>query len=183
VAAARDGDASAFERLFEAHHVKIYNLMVHMVGDRTEAEDLTQAVFVRAWERLGRLHSVEAFTVWLHQLARNIARDHLRSRRSREQQISENWEDGGATEIVDPSPDGRPEAAVSRRETSEAIHAAVGSLPEHQREAIVLHHFEGIPVADAAKIVGVRPGTILSRLARGREALRRKLGHLVEPIA
>jgi RNA polymerase sigma-70 factor (ECF subfamily) len=183
VAAARDGDVAAFRQLFEAHHVKIYNLMVHMVGDPTEAEDLTQTVFVRTWERLGRLRSAEAFTVWLHQLARNIARDHLRSRRRRQQEISDGWEDSGAAERPDPDPDRQPDVAVSRQETSEAVHAAVQSLPEHQREAIVLHHFEGIPVADVAKILGVRPGTVLSRLARGREALRRKLAPLVEPVA
>ncbi len=183
VAAARDGDVAAFERLFHAHHVRIYNLMVFMVGDRTDAEDLTQATFVRAWERLGRLRSAEAFTVWLHQLARNIARDHLRSRRTEQQRTSDNWEQGGAIEKADLSADGQPEAAVAKHETSQTIHAAVRSLPEHQREAILLHHFQDLPVEAVAEIMGVRPGTVLSRLARGREALRRKLGPLIEPGA
>ncbi|MGD8239350.1 MAG: sigma-70 family RNA polymerase sigma factor [Armatimonadota bacterium] len=182
VAAARDGDVGAFERLFRAHHVRIYNLMVHMVGDRTEAEDLTQSVFLRAWEHLERLRSTEAFTVWLHQLARNIARDHLRSRRSRAQHTTDDWDEARAAQVVDPSAEAQPEATVSRQATSEAVHAAVQSLPEHQREAIVLHHFEGMPVTDVAQVMGVQPGTVLSRLARGRDALRRKLAPLVEPV-
>ncbi len=183
VAAARDGDVGAFERLFETHHVKIYSLMVHMVSDQTEAEDLTQSTFVRAWERLERLRSVEAFTVWLHQLARNIARDHLRSRQSREQRTTENLEESGVTEQADVVTERQPEAAATRQETSAAIHAAVERLPEHQRDAIVMHHFEGIAVAEVAEIMGVRPGTVLSRLARGRDALRRKLTPLMEPVA
>ena len=180
VAAAREGDVAAFERLFRAHHVSIYNLMVHMVGDRAEAEDLTQATFVRAWEQLSRLRSVEAFTVWLRHLGRNLALDHLRRRAVRQQRSSDEQQEASGREPIDVSANSQPEAVVARQERSAAVHAAVQSLPEHQRETIVLHHFEGLPVAEVARILGVRPGTVLSRLARGREALRHKLASLVE---
>lgn len=174
-AAARDGDVAAFERLFQMHHVAIYNYLAYAVSDSQIAEDLTQQVFIRAWESLPRLKAPEAFVSWLYRIARNLARDHLRSRRAPDLSLDDSHEGVLALQITNGRPEHDPATAVLASEESQLLRRAVAALPEHQREAVVLHHIQGMPVEDVAKALGVPLGTVLSRLARAREALARKL--------
>lgn len=177
VVRAQKGDHKAFEQLFRDHHVRVYNLVTYTVGDRTRAEDVTQQAFVRAWEELPRLREPQAFAGWLGRIARNLAWDHVRSPASREQT-------GGAADTESApepaSPEPGPEGPVVEQERDEQVHAAVASLSEHQREVVVMHHLEGTPVQEVAQKLGLPQGTVLSRLARAREALRRKLAPYVE---
>ena len=177
VVRAQTGDQRAFEQLFRDHHVRVYNLVAYTLGDRTQAEDVTQQAFVRAWEELPRLADPQAFTAWLNRIARNLAWDYGRSPAAREE--TDGLTDEKENQQADSS-GARPEASLVARERDDRVHAAIASLPDHQREVVVMHHLEGRPVQEVAGELKVPQGTVLSRLARAREALRRKLAPYVE---
>ena len=181
VLAARDGDQRAFEKLFIETQSRIYNFIAHLMGDERHAEDLTQATFIRAWETLAQLRSPEAFIVWLHRIARNTVRDHVRSVGSgRPVEVSR---DRAGESVIDPEDtrrNGSPERALLLDERDQALRSAILELPEHHREVVALHHLDSMPVQDVAEILGVPVGTVLSRLARARGALHEKLRWLVE---
>jgi RNA polymerase sigma-70 factor (ECF subfamily) len=173
---AQQGDARAFEGLFRAHQVRVHNLVRYIVGDPLQAEDVTQRAFVRAWEELPRLRDAGAFTSWLNRIAANLAKDEVRVRGGRRA------DDQGAPSELEGVPDETPAApeALLTAEQAAEVHRAIGTLPEHQREVVLMHHLEGLPVQDVADRLGLALGTVLSRLARGREALRRELAPYVE---
>lgn len=172
VDAARQGDRRAYELIYRELSARLYHYAASLVGDAATAEDITQGAFVKAWESLPKLKSSEAFIVWIHRIARNLAVDSGRLA-AREEPAGSGSEPEWETE--DPRRGGRPEAAVLDQERNAVVHRAVAALPDHQREVVVLHHFGGMPVEDVARTIGVPTGTVLSRLARAREALRRRI--------
>ena len=172
VEAAAKGDEQAFEALFRAHQNAVYSLAMHFARDRELAADLTQDAFVRAWEKLPKLREPEAFAGWLRALTLNIVRDHFRRARETEP-LDETFE------VADEGPG--PDEQASGSEQERAVRRAILTLPEHQRTPIVMYHLEGRPVEEVAEALGVPKNTVVSRLARGRAALRRRLGgHLEE---
>jgi RNA polymerase sigma-70 factor (ECF subfamily) len=177
VAGARAGDVGAFETLYHSHQAGIYSFIRSQVRETELAADLTQQTFVRAWESLPGLKKVEAFVGWLHRIAANLVRDEVKSGRARlEVTASEMLDDPMITRATVPG----PEAAVEERDLQAAVWSALGELPAEQRATVVMHHIEGMSVAEIAKALGVRPGTVMSRLARAREVLRRLLTSYVE---
>lgn len=181
VSRAREGDVEAFGGLFRATHRRIYNFVRSMVTDSEDAADLTQKTYVRAWGALKSLRSDEAFLVWLHRIALNVVRD---SRKRIERPTvsldapGENEESPAGLEI----PDGSlgPGQIVLSEDTQKHVRRAVERLPEIHRTVVVMHHLEGMEVTAIAGTLGISPGTVLSRLARAREALRRTLGPSVK---
>jgi RNA polymerase sigma-70 factor (ECF subfamily) len=173
---AQGGSLRAFEQLFRGHEQRIYSLALHMVGDAAAAEDLTQDTFVRAWEHLRRLRHERAFGGWLRRIALNLIWDHLRGRQTGEElsdDDSEAWPDPAA-----PLDQTLAEEALARK-----VQAAVLALPAHQRVVVAMFYWEDMPVNDIARVLGIARGTVISRLARGREALRRRLGPTLEASA
>lgn len=141
------------------------------------AADLTQQTFVRAWESLPRLKEAGAFLGWLHRIAANLVRDEVKSGRARlEVMASEMADDPLAVPSTQPGPE---EAAVSA-DLQQAVWAAIAELSADQRGVVVMHHLEDMSVAEIARALGVRPGTVMSRLARAREALRERLSSYLE---
>ncbi len=196
VAKAKKGDWNAFEQLFWRYHERIYTFIWHFLQNREASEDLTQETFIRAWQSLHSLKSNDAFQTWLHQIARRLSLDALRKRAWEtpmsdfstydDQKTSVNeaetdlefvWEGEGLSDEVD------PEEALIENERKKAVQEAVGRLSPPLREVVVLHYFEGLPVDEVAKILSVPIGTVLSRLARAREALRRLLAHYFDEVA
>lgn len=180
---AKAGDIDAFGELFERTRRRVYQYIRQMVPNPEDAEDLTQQVYVRAWSALKGLQTNEAFLVWLHRIARHLVLD--RSKRARLDTISlqtgymrEEDEENSGIEIVDWS--ANPELVVLSEATQEAIRQAVRSLPEIYREVVTMHHLEGMEISEIAQVLGIPKNTVLSRLARAREALRHKLSYLVE---
>ena len=166
VRAAAAGDERAFEDLFRAHQDSVYSLVLHFVGDTELAADLTQDAFVRAWEKLPGLREPEAFSGWLRSLTVNMIRDHYRRERE-----TEPLDDQLA--LADDNPG--PAQAMAMDEQERRVREAVLALPEHQRTPVVMYHLEGRPVDEVAELLGVPKNTVISRLARGRAALRRRL--------
>lgn len=179
---AQEGDVRAFEQLFQQYHRGIYNTIYQMTRNDADAADLTQEVFVRAYRALPRLQTPEAFTAWLYRIAVNLSRNWLRDRgRIRVESLElpgEEGEEGNTREIADPS--GDPAALLQTRDMQERVQKAIAGLSPDHRQVVTLHHLEGMPVEEIARVVGCSIGTVKSRLSRARENLKRKLAGYVE---
>ncbi len=180
VRAAQAGDAEAFRALYERHVAGVHALARSIVGETEGAEDVTQTTFLRAWKELPRLRDRAAFRVWIRQTARRASVDELRRRGSHRAASLDQVEEEGEAVASD---DAAPEDLVLSTERTERIRRAVDTLPEHQRSVVVLHHLDGLEVREVAEVLGVPFGTVLSRLARAREALHRKLAGVVDDEA
>ncbi len=162
-ALAASGDPSAFERLYRSHVARVHTLVRRML-DADEADDVTQDVFIRAWQKLSTFRGESAFGTWLHRLAVNVV---LARRKSvgveRGRFITENEPLDGVT--------GRRETPALSLDFEEAL----ARLPEGARQVFVLHDVEGYRHDEIARMLGVVPGTSKSQLHHARMALRRHL--------
>ena len=167
------GDESAARALVDRHLARLHALATRLLGDPTEAEDVCQDVFVRAWKQAprwqpGRSPGDARFGTWLHGVALNACRDRLRRRRPRS--------DTALDELGDAQPG--PAQHFAAEDTARAVRAAIAALPERQREALVLCHYQELPQAEAAALLGVSVDAIESLLARARRTLRQSLAPL-----
>jgi RNA polymerase sigma-70 factor (ECF subfamily) len=168
VAEARDGDPEAFAAIFDRFNQPVYRFIVSRINRPTDAEDLTQLVFVKALEALPRYESRGVpFGGWLFRLARNVLIDHVRTRR-----------ETSDLEVVLEKPDierGPDEWAMARQDI-EAVGAALASLTDEQRETIELRFFAGLSSKEVAVAMGKQEGTVRGLQFRAIAALRRRLG-------
>ncbi len=175
---ARRGDKEAFAVLYRQYQHTIYSLIWHLTANPEAAADLTQETFVKAWHALPRLKTHMAFGGWLRIIALNLVRDYSRRHKPEQSLLEHTSAESNPREAADVNPG--PEEEIIRSQEQKIVREAVSRLPESQRLVIVMHHFEDKPVAEIAAELKLPIGTVLSRLARGREALRRRLGKLVE---
>ena len=171
VKSAQGGDERAFEALFRAHRDGIFSLAMHYLQDRDVAEDVTQDAFVRAWDQLPHLREPGAFGGWLRALTLNRVRDHFRSRRG---------EDPLDEDHPLPSGEDGPDLTTEHDEQRMAVREAILGLPEHQQVIVTMHYLEGQSVQQIMDAVGLPKGTVVSRLSRGRENLRRRLAPYID---
>ena len=159
--------AGDFAALYRAHVGRVYALCLRMVGDAAEATELTQDVFVRAWERLGTFRGESAVGTWLHRLAVNVVLERLRADRRRLARVEP------AGEWLDECAAAAPRDAVLERID---LDAALPRLAEGARVVFVLHDVEGYGHDEIARLTGLAPGTIRTQLHRARKHLARLLG-------
>jgi RNA polymerase sigma-70 factor (ECF subfamily) len=157
------GDHAAFERLYRSHVARIHSLACRMLGPE-DADEATQEVFIRAWEKLGSFRGDSAFGTWLHRLAINHL---LGGRASRGRDRERIRQDPVAMETA-----GGRRADV---ELTMDFEAAIGRLPKGAREVFVLHDVEGFKHYEIARLLGVTEGTSKAQLHRARMSLRRYL--------
>jgi len=163
---AQRGDETAFERLYRRSGNLIYALALRFSGDATRAEELTQDVFVRVWEKIGSYRWESAFDTWLYRLAVNLVLSDLRSRGRRS-----NWELLGEEKAMN--------AAVGRAASPGRVidlERAVASLPAGARAVFLLHDVEGYRHREIAELTGIATGTCKAQLHRARRLLREALG-------
>jgi RNA polymerase sigma-70 factor (ECF subfamily) len=165
---ARDGDAWAFGLLFDHYHLPVHRYIASRVHRPSDAEDLTQLVFVKALEALPRYQSRGIpFGGWLFRLARNTVIDHVRTRHDHvdlDSAIGQAGREAGPDELT-----------VARQELDE-VAEALAALTDEQRDAIALRFFAGLSAREAAEVMGKQEGTIRGLQFRGIAALRRRLG-------
>jgi RNA polymerase sigma-70 factor, ECF subfamily len=163
VARARAGDAGAFRALYEAHVGRVYALCLRLTGQAAEAEETTQDVFVRAWERLATFRGESRFGTWLYRLAVNQVLMRRRTAARRRRRVD-----------VLPEP---PDAGVAPRdvETALELEQAIAALPEGCRTVFVLHDIEGWRHEEIAAETGTAVGTSKAHLFRARRLLREAL--------
>lgn len=165
------GDASAFEEIFEAYQGMIYNLALRYCADPTRAEDLAQEALLKIATKLHTFRGRSSLKTWIYQVAVNSFRSRLRKRRLDTRSLDE---ESGPREPVDQTVS--PEDRAYGSELNQQLARALARLPEAFREAVVLRDVEGLSYREIAEILGCRPGTVRSRIARGREALRHTFG-------
>jgi len=169
VRAAAAGDAAAFEQLYQQHYRRVYSLCLRMLGSTTQAEDLTQEVFLQVFRKLGSFRGDSAFTTWLHRLTVNQVLMHFRKRGVKLEHTSE---EGDFTNVVDtPLQSTRRISMVDRL----ALEKAIAELPPGYRTVFTLHDIEGYEHEEIAGMLGVSIGTSKSQLHKARMRLRELL--------
>jgi len=179
---ARGGDTEAMGLLIHRYQKHVYNLAYRLCGHYDDANDIAQEAFLRVFHSLNHFRGEANFSTWLYRIVTNVFLDERKKQRVRSHNSLEEYmelEDSTvARQIEDPSPG--PEDAITAKERSDVIGAAVLSLPETQRVMIVLYHFQERSYEEIAEIMNMPIGTVKSRLNRARLALRNKLDSVRE---
>ena len=164
----RQGDAAAFESLIRQHQRMIYSLAYRMTGSATDAEDLTQETFLRAYRQIGSYRAASKFSTWLYRIAINACLT-WRERETLRVQTQAGWaEVNGAPELAG-------ETTLARNETGRCVQAALLKLPAKQRAAIMLTLYDGLNHAEAAEVLGCSETTVSWRVFAARRKLQRWL--------
>jgi len=171
------GDDSAWDELVRLHTRRVYGLCYRFTGRETDAQDLTQEVFLRVFRALESFRSTEgSFSTWLARLTRNLLIDHYR--RTRNQRVTDSIEDQ-LPQIEEglgfPASAARPDVALAGREASELLQNALSKLSPGLRETIILRDLQDREYREIAQILSIPEGTVKSRLNRGRAELARLL--------
>jgi RNA polymerase sigma-70 factor (ECF subfamily) len=174
---AQTGDMRAYDDLVTRHRGKIYAMIRNMVKNETDAWDLSQEVFVKAWQALPRFEAKARFTTWLYRIAHNAVYDHTRRRRP----------EGGGGEINDeifsrdridpaavalPHESRSPDEALAGDELRHKIEAALSKLSAEHRECVILKDVQGLAYKEIAEVMRCSLGTVMSRLFYARQKLQ-----------
>lgn len=166
--ASASGQAEAFERLYTTHYRRVYSLCLRLVGNATEAEDLTQEVFIHLWRKISSFRGESAFTTWLHRLTVNLVLMHLRKRRMTFDPID-------SEQLRDYLEKQTPSTDMSLSVERIALERAIRQLPDGYRTILVLHDIEGYGHQEIARMLGITIGTTKSQLHKARLKVRRLL--------
>jgi RNA polymerase sigma-70 factor (ECF subfamily) len=171
----RRGDGAAFEELLRAHTGRLLAVARRLLGNEEDARDVVQDAFLSAFRSIDRFDGQAALGTWLHRIAVNAALTKLRSRRRHPEKPIEELlptflEDGHQARPPRDWPD--PSAALSRQETRDSVRRHIGELPEDYRTVLLLRDIEGMDTEETARMLGLTPGAVKTRLHRARQALR-----------
>ena len=168
LAKAQGGNLFAFEEIVKRYQRRVYGTAMRIVRRHDLADDVTQDAFLRAYQALARFDRDRPFGPWICRIAANLAVNHVRSPKSREEALSETLADT-------PSPGDGPLGGVLESEGRAALDTAMQRLSPEQRAVFVLRVFEELSYQEIAETLGISPGTVMSRLSRARERLREAL--------
>ena len=168
------GDSAAWEDLVRQHTRRVYGICYRFTGRDSEAQDLTQDVFLRVFRSLQSFRSTEgSFGTWLARLTRNLLIDHYR--RTRNLRVTDSIEEQLPRIEESHSVMARADSAVAGREASELLQGALNKLSPELRETIIMRDLEDMEYREIAQVLGIPEGTVKSRLNRGRAELARLL--------
>jgi RNA polymerase sigma-70 factor, ECF subfamily len=180
VARLQAGDEGAFEELVSRREREIYNLAYRMLGRREDALDAVQETFLRVFRALPRFRGEASFRTWVFGIALNVCRNHLASAHARAERHGRSVAAGGGESdgpgdevLTDRAPD--PERSAWGGELRRALERALATLSPEHREILLLREMQGMEYGELATVLGCRAGTVKSRLARARAALRAAL--------
>ena len=163
---AAGGNIAAFELIYERYHRRTYSLCLRMTGSQSEAEDLTQEVFIQLFRKIGSFRGDSAFSTWLHRLTVNQVLMHFRRRSVKNEKTSEDGEMPEQTVSGTENPNKMP--VVDRI----ALKKAISELPNGYRKVFILHDIEGYEHEEVARMLGISVGTSKSQLHKARLKLR-----------
>jgi RNA polymerase sigma-70 factor (ECF subfamily) len=176
----KTGDLEAFEALVTRHQHSVVGTAAKMLGNAAEAEDIGQQVFVRVWKSAPHYEPSAKFTTWLMTITRNLVFNELRRRRRAQLVFIESDQEGAGHHQLADEEAPVPSEQLLDAELQQAIDAAIASLPEKQRLAIVLRRYEGMPYEEIAKVLKTSVAAVKSILFRARadlkEILKKYLG-------
>jgi len=173
VRACQKGDINAFDVLVARHQTKMFNVAYRMLGNYDEAADVTQEAFVAAYKAIKTFKAEAKFSTWLYRIMLNHAKNRIRRMRGgKEQGIlslaeTENLDTGSK-----PLSDGNPYAIMEQKERDARVQQCITSLNDEYREVLILRDIQGLSYEEIRDILKIREGTVKSRLARARHALK-----------
>jgi RNA polymerase sigma factor (sigma-70 family) len=175
---AQAGDEEAFARLVTTNQHKVYAMTLRMTGNPEDAADLAQEAFLRAWRYLGSFQGDSSFSTWLYRLVSNLCIDFIRKEKRKKAwgdclSMDQEWGEGQRLELTDHRLG--PEQETEQKELQEAISRNLNKLTEDHRQILTLRELGGLSYEEIAHALSVSEGTVKSRIARARLALRRLL--------
>lgn len=165
----RRGDDGAFEALIRRKTSKVYGLCYRVIGNSEDAKDISQLVFIKLWENLGKYDPQYAFDTWLYRMVTNVAIDFMRNKQSRDNAVNSNLR------LVKTAVDPEQTVTVQRKEV-EAVFGAVSSvLSPKQKTIFVMSEMEDLRSSEIAKILGCRESTVRNHLFNARKLMQQQL--------
>lgn len=176
----RDRDEQAFRELMVEHRDKVYNLTLRMLGNRAEAEDVAQEVFIQVFKTIDTFREESKLSTWLYRVAVNLCKNrikYLARRQDRNKdQLDETTEAAASSAAAAPGgPPPRPDRAVEGAQIERVLQEAIATLDEDHRVLVVLRDVEDLSIEEICAITGLPDGTVKSRLHRARLQLRKKV--------
>jgi RNA polymerase sigma-70 factor (ECF subfamily) len=171
------GDDEAFETLVTRHQTPVLNLIYRFLGDRAQAKDLAQEVFLRVWQTAKTYEPKAKFTTWIYRIGTNLCLNELKAARRRKWFPFYRSQEGTDNAIEDTYPDDSPTAEdlLLAKERTRQVSEALQSLPANQRMALLLKRYDDLPYEEIARIMGCSVSAVESLLVRAKKALREKL--------
>ena len=184
LAQARRGELDAFEELVRRYEKRVYAIALRSAGSPEDAADITQDVFLRAWRSIESFRGDSGFSTWLFRITMNICVDHARHRQTQPQTMALTNDEDEERPIHDPAP--TPEEHLDNSELGRELAAALDEVSEEHRRIVLLRDVSGMSYTEIAEILEISEGTVKSRLARARIALRKvllKRGNILPPAS
>ena len=173
---AKKGDETAFSELVKTTEASVYRYLYAAVKNREDALDLSQETYLKLWRTLASYRGDCAPTTWILRIAKNTAIDHIRkaSKTGDPLPLAHSDKDGNETsfDLPDTDADANPMEALLRKQARAAVRQAILSLPEEQRDVIVLREFQNLSYEEIAARLSLEIGTVKSRLSRARHAIK-----------
>lgn len=176
VALARDGDAEAFRALVERHSRLVFRVAYRMTGSESDAEDIVQETFLKAYRQLGRFESRANFGTWVYRIAMNCAIDYMRARPKRETTEEDAFLERAAGGGTAPGADD----LVLAGEIGARVQSALGLLSEMERAAFVMRHYQGFSIEEIGRSLGLKTNATKHSIFRAVRKMRVALEPFVE---
>lgn len=178
----KQGDIEAFEVILKIYEKKIYNFAYRMLGDKEDAMDTTQEVFMKAYKSINTFNGNSSFSTWLFKIAKNVCIDYLRKNdKARIYSLDKTIKiDGEEIKKETPDTSNLPEEIVKKRELQRIVHQAIARLPEKYKAVIILRDLQNFSYKEIAEILNCSIGTVKSRISRGRKELKNILSNEME---
>ncbi|MCG3183554.1 MAG: ECF RNA polymerase sigma factor SigW [Planctomycetes bacterium] len=179
IARARKGDGDAYGQLVQANQDRIYASVLRQVRDEHKAMDITQEAFIQAYRAIDTYEDRARFSTWMYRIAMNLITSHYRHERAQKRGGSKTETSLNIEGMPEPGADQRaPDDLVAAGDLGVLVRAAIDELDDEYRDVVVMRDLQDLSYEEIAETLKIAPGTVRSRLHRGREKLRDKLKHL-----
>ena len=175
LARAKKGELAAFESIVTTYENRVFSLALRSTGSEADAADITQEVFLRLWKGIKDFRGDSSLSTWLYRVCANLCVDLARKRAVEAGAVSLDDDENLLTELPDHSDAGRPETVLEKNEVARELQVCLAMLSEEHRRIVTLRDVAGMSYADIAAALDLEEGTVKSRLARARAALRKIL--------
>ena len=171
----KKGDETAFKTIVEQWKDMVYNTILGIVQNETEAEDLAQDVFIKVFEKISSFKGDSKFSTWLYRIATTTALDHLRSKKRKKRFGFLQSLSGGSDEKESIPDFHHPGVSLDNKERSAVLFKAIDGLPENQKAAYTLHKLEGLSYRDVSEVLNTTVSAVESLMSRANQNLRKEL--------
>ncbi|MBD3181133.1 sigma-70 family RNA polymerase sigma factor [Candidatus Poribacteria bacterium] len=169
----QEGDMSAFESIFRKHQNRVYNVTYRMMGNQDDAMDMTQDIFVKAYQKIGKFNFKSSFSTWIYRIAVNHCIDELRKRKRNGQSVP-------LEEAITKADETTPEKQAVLNDRQQNVWKAINSLKDKDRSIIILRDIEGLSYKEISKVMKCSMGRVKSRIHEARQKLKKILEEQTE---